>query len=437
MFKLRFTLNGGKGFSGNLALEISANGKRAYILVKGLRNPNYKSWDKKNQCFIGLDDETRYNNNMINSLLNTFKNNILAIGVFDTPTDVVKAYKVGLTLECKREVSFAELLKQIVIDERNKKTTRSANYQLYNNLLNKLTSTNAPTYKGEKIANCIVEQIDNAVFSAFGCWVLKECNGKGYKNLMVTFQAAVNRASERYHHNVNKLDYAWRKLQPKKTVTGLTALQQIAATASQIPTLSAKEIERFAAFDLSTIAPKQQRNAFLLELYRDFALLMYYTMARPVDVIKWDYTHNYNPSTQQIVYVPHKLRNRGGKRVIINLNDKAIAIIEKYKNMSKGGYLLPLPINETAWGDDIDGSTFDSWEIKRNATLLHTNANLKKIAKALKLSVEDLTLYTFRHSAITHAVNAKGANIFLIARNAGTSVKMIEKHYYNDVISVH
>ncbi|MCM1020866.1 MAG: hypothetical protein NC343_01665 [Muribaculum sp.] len=79
MFKLRFTLNGGKGFSGNLALEISANGKRAYILVKGLHNPNYNSWDKKKQCFVGIDEDTAHNNNVLNSLLNTFNNNIIAM----------------------------------------------------------------------------------------------------------------------------------------------------------------------------------------------------------------------------------------------------------------------------------------------------------------------------------------------------------------------
>lgn len=434
MFKLRFTLNGGKGLSGNLALEISANGKRAYDHVKGLRNPDYDRWDKKNQCFIGIDEDTTYNNNVLNNVLKKINNEILAVGDFDTPLEVVKAYRTGVTAQFKREVTFTELLRQIVADERNKKSTRSTNYQLYHNLCNKLTSAKGPRHNGKRIADLRVEEVDNAVFAAFGDWVLKERGGKGYKNLMTTFKAAINRASERYHHDVHKLDYPWRKLQPKKVTTGLTAAQQLAATASLVPTLSTEEIERFESFDLSAIAPRQRRNRFLLELYRDFAMLMYHTMSRPVDVMKWDYVHNYSAATRQIVYVPHKLRNRGGKRVIVNLNDKAVSIIEKYRGKSKGGYLLPLPLNDRAWGDDIDGPTFDEWETKRNATLLHTNANLKKIAKALSLGVQSLTLYTFRHSAITHAVNAPGSNVFHIARNAGTSVKMIEKHYYNDVI---
>lgn len=101
--------------------------------------------------------------------------------------------------------------------------------------------------------------------------------------------------------------------------------------------------------------------------------------------------------------------------------------------MSKGGYLLPLPINETAWGDDIDGEIFSRWEVKRNNTLEHTNSNLQKIATALGITTR-VTLYTFRHSAITHACKRKGANVFEIARNAGTSVAMIQKHYFNSVV---
>ena len=41
-------------------------------------------------------------------------------------------------------------------------------------------------------------------------------------------------------------------------------------------------------------------------------------------------------------------------------------------------------------------------------------------------------MYDFRHSAITHAVNA-GGNVFDIAKAAGTSVDMIGKHYYNEI----
>ena len=56
----------------------------------------------------------------------------------------------------------------------------------------------------------------------------------------------------------------------------------------------------------------------------------------------------------------------------------------------------------------------------------------KKIAKALQLAVSDLSMYDFRHSAITHALNA-GENPFAVAQMAGTSVAKIEQHYYNGI----
>lgn len=433
MFNLRFTPNAGKGYNG-LTLEISRNGfNRAYITVKGLTAPDYSRWDNKQQCFIGLGDDVAHNNNVLQSLLKAIQF-ILDAGTFTAPKEITAAYKTGLKIECKKSVTLLELVDRIADDEKNKTAGRSANYQLYQNLSRKLSATNGPKCKGQNLADCEVTKLTNAHFAAFGLWVLDELGGKGYKNLMITFSAVLNKyGRKRYGLEIPILSHDWRALMPKKKHTGLTAAEKESATAAAIPALSIKDIKRFAAFDLSKIAPKQQRNAFLLEVYRDFALLMYYTYARPADVLQWDYVHNYNPATGRISYVPHKLRNRGGKIVTVRLNDEAKKIIEKYKGMSKGGYLLPLPINETAWGDDIDGEIFTRWETKRNNTLQHTNSNLQKIAAALGITTP-VTLYTFRHSAITHACKRKGANILKIALDAGTSINMIQKHYVNPVI---
>lgn len=433
MFKLRLTPHAGKGFKG-LTLEISRKGfNRAYITVQGLKSPDFSRWDSKQQCFTGLGDDVAHNNNVLKSLLDAMQF-LLDAGTFTAPKDLTAAYKTGLQIECKNSVTLLELVDRVAADEKNKTAGRSANYQLYQNLSRKLSDTNAPTYKGEKLADCDVTKLTNAHFAAFGSWVLDEFEGSGYKNLMISFSAVLNKyGRKRYGLEIPVLSHDWRAFMPKKKYTGLTAAEKETATAAAIPALSVKEIKRFAAFDLSKIAPKQQRNAFLLEVYRDFAMLMYHTTARPADVMQWHHVHNYNPETGRVSYVPHKLRNRGGKMVTIALNDEAKKIVEKYKGMSKGGYLLPLPINETAWGDDIDGEIFTRWETKRSNTLQHTNSNLQKIATALGITTP-VTLYTFRHSAITHACKREGANVFEIARNAGTSVAMIEKHYFNSVV---
>lgn len=162
---------------------------------------------------------------------------------------------------------------------------------------------------------------------------------------------------------------------------------------------------------------------------------MYYTASRPADVIQWDWIHNYCEATGQITYIPHKLRHRGGKRVTINLCPQAIAIIEKYRGHSKGGYLLPLPMNETDWGE-LDGETYKIWESRRSRTLQSINLWLRRIAEKLKLDVEKLTLYVFRHSAITHCINRYNMNVMKVAAMAGTSVAIINKRYYNPNIDI-
>lgn len=341
MFKLRLTPHAGKGFKG-LTLEISRKGfNRAYITVQGLIAPDFSRWDSKQQCFTGLGDDVAHNNNVLKSLLDAMQF-LLDAGTFTAPKDLTAAYKTGLKIECKKSVTLLELVDRVAADEKNKTAGRSANYQLYQNLSRKLSATDAPKYKGEKLADCDVTKLTNAHFAAFGSWVLDELEGQGYKNLMISFSAVLNKyGRKRYGLDIPALSHDWRAFMPKKKYTGLTAAEKETATAAAIPALSVKDIKRFAAFDLSKIAPKQQRNAFLLEVYRDFALLMYHTTARPADVLQWDYVHNYNPETGRVSYVPHKLRNRGGKCVTIDLNDEAKKIIEKYKGMSKGGYLLP------------------------------------------------------------------------------------------------
>lgn len=86
-------------------------------------------------------------------------------------------------------------------------------------------------------------------------------------------------------------------------------------------------------------------------------------------------------------------------------------------------------MNETEWDKVTD---FATWNIRVKNVEQQINKYLKKLASALSLEVQNLKMYDFRHSAITHAVNA-GGNIFEIAKAAGTSVDMIAKHYYNEI----
>lgn len=431
----KFTTNWSKA-KGCLTLQCAVKGTttRHYMIVKGLKNPDYKNWDEKRQCFVGISDGVTYNNqSVVKPLLDALtllqKNLDCTNG-----KELFAAYEAAKHVQAKMVVTFGELVRRIVSDEKSKQHGKSTNYQLYQNLLAKLTTTDAATINGKNIANIPVNEISDTHAATFAKWILTTLNGKNYRNLMTYFVAALNRASG-YGLTVNHITYDWRKEKPtSKKAHTMTAAQRLNATANAVATITTDEVAAVAAFDLNTIAPAQQRRKFLVELYRDTVLLMYHTKARPADVIQWHTVTNYDEANHRIVYTPHKLRNRvkdGTPETVVNLNAAALAIINKYKGMSKGGYLLPLPINETNWGL-LDGDVFAKWETRRKNTVQHINGWLGRIKNALNLNTPELTMYTFRHSAITHALN-NGENVFTVAMTAGTSVAMIEKHYYNRV----
>ena len=371
-FDLRFTIKGQKSYKGRVALEIKLKGtaKRAYIPVNNLTDPNLNNWDDKRGLFIGKDEYTAYNNGLLLSLENNVKllrdNEGLC---FNTPQDLKNAFLKGVTIQAKKIVTFGELVNMIVCKE--KSNVSSTNYQLYKSLYNKLTSTNAPQYKGIRIADIPVNEIANEHFKAFSNWLLNEHPEYGYKNLMTNFKASLNRAGDMLNIETHRLTYSFAKnIKKKDNTKGLNAAQKIKAATNDIITLNPKEIELFENFDLSNIAPHQKELKKNLQIYFDTILLMYYTMSRPADIIRMKYNESYNPKTKQITYKPYKLRNRNAKTIVMSLNDKAVKIIEKYKGQSKYGYILPLPIN---CKKDWDKEIFDSWEIERKNTIQAIN----------------------------------------------------------------
>ena len=86
--------------------------------------------------------------------------------------------------------------------------------------------------------------------------------------------------------------------------------------------------------------------------------------------------------------------------------------------------------NDTDWGE-LDGESYKIWESRRSRTLQSINIWLRRIAKALDLDIKKLTMYVFRHSSITHCINRYNMNVMKVAAMAGTSVAIINKHYYN------
>lgn len=439
-FKLKLTTTAPRKLKGKLVVQCyQLPGKiRHYMLVPGIQSVDLGNWNEALQCFIGTDKTTLHDNGIIGDVM-TRLNELLDNYVFSSGKELFDAYK-GVPQKANKKIpTLGEFLDIIVTEEKSKQIGASSNYQLYFTLHNKLKGVNlkkrttftSVSYNGLKLYDTPLSEITDYHFRAFGEWIKCDLNGSGYRNLMTTFAATMERAAERYP-DIHHMGYKWRKVSHRKAERAerLTAQQLLAASREDIPTLTVDELNRFLNFNLSTIAPPQAHRKRLVQIYYDTALLMYYTASRPADVIQWDWVHNYCEATGQITYIPHKLRNRGGKRVTINLCPQAVAIIEKYRGQSKGGYLLPLPMNETEWGE-LDGESYKIWESRRSRTLQSINLWLRRIATALELDVKKLTMYVFRHSSITHCINRYNMNVMKVAAMAGTSVAIINKHYYN------
>lgn len=446
--KLRLTTNA-PHYKGRLMVECSTKDstertKRHYIPVEGLVNPIFDKshWNEKRGKFTNYPNASG-NNQVISSLLDSL-NSILETCNVKDGKHLKSLYEKGMTISAKKTLTLGEYIALLV--EGMKKEGKSSNVELYNTLHNVLngeckklirTSKNVTTFKpakynGIRLYDTSLCDIANIHFKIFGKWIISERNGANYKNLMTTFKAVANKAKQEYDYPIH-LDYQWRKDMPKMNLQALTAEQRYNKKQQDVPALTEREIKAVEGLDVSSLVRNgNKRNIKLAELYKNFALLMYYTKSRPADVLSWTEKHNYleKDGKKMIIYTPHKLRNRVERHVTVTLNEKAVRIIERYKGQSKGGYLLPLPMNETSW--DIT-SDFHKWDIRKKNTESRLNAFLKKVATALRLNVQQLTLYTLRHSAITHAINSK-ASAFLVAKEAGTSVKMIERHYYNDTI---
>lgn len=440
---LRLTTRG-QNVKGQLAVECRNRhtNTRHYKLVQGLINPAHTPdcWNEKQGLFIA-GENAAYNNQVTKSLLDAL-NVILSAGNFQSGRQLFEAYdNAQNNIVASASMSLADYVAIVLERERGNATT---NYELYNTLLNKLNGHNRKhkghhttfepaKFNGIRLADTPLNEISNRHFEAFADWINNECEGKGFKNLMTTFRAVISKA---YEAGLTErvLKGTWRKLAKPKKRQKMTAKQRIEAKGRAIAILSTDEFERFVAFDVLPTAPKQQKFQQLAQLYKDAVLLMYYTMSRPIDVISFNWRENYDEDSHTLVYCPHKLMNRPTKDntqrdVRITLPQQAIEIIERYKGQSKGGYLLPFTFNETSW-DIVE--QHHTWNIRVKNVEQRINKYLKVWASALSLDVQKLTIYAFRHSAITHAVNA-GRDVFEVARLAGTSVDVIGKHYYNDV----
>lgn len=384
--------------------------------IDGITNPNYEFWDKKAKRFKDGTDTARANNPVLDTVCDLC-DELLANSLITTPQQFIDALKLGVAPN--DVLTLGGFLSQLIDEMRNVTNKRpSRNYQTYINLLHKLER------EGELI-DVPLRDINNSHFIQFSNYLLSLADDEGksnYCNLMKYFKQVHKKAFER-ELNDNALRFKYTDNAP------------LTDDVEKLPSLTLEQYAQFCELDLSTIPQSGVNADFYKELYHDVCMFLYELNTRPVDFIR---AHTDNIVTvngrKYYKYVPEKKKNykERDKVVYTPLSEKALQIIAKYKGKSSKGYIFPFSLNEYDW-DYTNAQSWNKWNNRKNRALEMVRVWLKKVQKVLQLDF-DLTLYTFRRSALTHACMAENANLMQIALSGGTSVDMLQKHYVSNII---
>lgn len=179
--------------------------------------------------------------------------------------------------------------------------------------------------------------------------------------------------------------------------------------------LTPEQIKDFMQTDVSSLTP-QWADRNLVELYYDFCVFMLQSFFAPCDVIKLK-TKHITPNHTILAR-----RKKTHRFVEVPITPAMERIILKYSGKSKDGYVFPIM-------DDAKEKQCATRDYIFKKFRQKLNVWLKDVGDELQCSF-DLYAYVFRHTAITLALD-HGLPIAYIANVAGTSIEVIQKHYYN------
>lgn len=420
---------------------------RHYKVVEGLQSPNFKKWDANSQMFVSRSEVDKSNNLLLQQFLNKYQS-ILKDHEFESGQELF-AYQEyvnkGLDpiIEIKKSrfpqptITLGEWLERIINDLLNPSRLKpSGSYQGYVTLLHKLE-------KEGKLIKMPISEINDQSFVQLAKWINRQkptfrTSGNNFIGIMKMFRATISRAKKArltsYTPDFPYMDYA-----PITNKVSDNA-KDVLLNGGVIKSLTQEQYDAFVHLDLSNI--KMNGGTLMCrykELYRDFCILLYEMKSRPIDIIKlhWD-NIAYDNQTERFTctYIPAKKKNYGynGRHtsnplVIQYLTPNAVKIIMKYKGESKGGYVFPFGLNKKKW-DLNNPEQFRTHYSQANHLQGRINRFLHKVGSYLGIPFQ-LTLYAFRRTSITQAIIDNKIPLPMIAKMAGTSVDMIDKHYAN------
>lgn len=318
-------------------------------------------------------------------------------------------------IRLSRGMTVGAFLERTIYDLRNPKSLYpTSNWQCYVSLLHKLQAEGS-------IINTPVSHVSDKTFRQLIKWMKRRPN---YNGTLKVFTALLNRA-RRARLTKYKADFPYRDYAPR--ASGIQSAAAMLAGGGSIHSLSVEQWSAFVEFELSGIAG----NPYRKELYRDFCILLYELRSRPMDVLNLRYENiAFDASADRFLcsYVPAKKVNQGNVAVQY-LSREATKIIDKYRRKSNHGYVFPFPMNNRKWNLSNPAQFEIHYKAARNQ-LACINRFLHNVGGSLGLPFT-FTLYAVRRSALTHAVMEGRIPLPILAQMAGTSVRMLERHYIN------
>ena len=404
MVKLRFII-----LDGVLVLRISENKKRYYRRVGHLLvgNPNLeKHWDAKKERFSCRASSYTENNKVLDEFRDIFWKLIQEHPELSAK-QVANFYKAENTKSepaanlsqwspMEYQNSVSKYMEVVVIREKAKV---GCNFEAYYKLLLKCKKV-LPGFDDLPFSMLDYNKMISIAYTLAG--------HRGYKNITKTFRAFLGKAHKDPTVNFRLTqigDFSFKDYDPDR----------YDVDDRHPDVLSDEQLRMFLNWNVDDITPKYI-NRSQVELYYDFCVFMFHSFFAPCDVIKLKWKDITNRNTLLV------RRKKTHRSVEVPITPVMRTIINKYKGASKDRYIFPIMDDELEKKYTTKDYLFKNFREKLNIWL-------KEVGKALGTEF-NMYAYVFRHTAITVAIN-NGVPISYISNTAGTSVEMIQNHYYN------
>lgn len=404
MVKLKFIIR-----NGVLALRISEGKERFYKRVAHLMKgqPDLKHWKQDKEMFSGYAEFYKENNQILEDFKAIYWKLIQEHPELSAK-QVVCFYKAQQQRTGSKPVqltawgvedyknSVSKYLEVVISRERAK---QGCNYESYYKLL----------------ARCRrdIGGFDDMPFSTIDYNQMVTiayifAREPSYKNISKTFRALLGKA-----HKDPDVNFRLSQIGDFRFCDYSPCKYDIESKHPDI--LNSQQLRAFLNTSPYNLTPNY-KNRSEIALYYDFCVFMFNSFFSPCDVIKAKKRDVTNRNTIMV------RRKKTHRPVEVPITPAMKLIIDKYKGMSKDGYIFPIMDDKKEKEYKTKDYTFKNFREKLNNWL-------KGVGHYLGLDF-NLYAYVFRHTAITVAIDS-GLPVSYISNAAGTSVEMIQQHYYN------